>query len=1247
MIATMDELIDYYEALEEQESNNRDRRGQNNPQNANRRNNNFQRGNRNNSSSQNRDNRQQNRPSNQSSSSNQRTNTGSMWCDYHKTDTHDNRNCRAQQATRTGARNYGSSTDRRENRENQPRHPYNTRSQAKNASNNRFNQREETHQHTESSDTKVKPDVKDNKPRDDDSSSSENESIYANFETTKTLDNNQPDKPQEVDYVPELVIGLLTRVSQRKYKFLRALVDSGASRSILHATSLPKNMHSLIKDDAEGTITWETKGGLYETKHTADLWFQLTEFAPNQHFKHTFKIDTTTSNTNYDIILGRDLFQTLKLDLIWSEDIPCIEFQDQRINMKPRGFWTRNNLREMFYTTTLERAEKEFERRHRFTPAIYEKANLRNCLPPHLSAPEKQALFQLLNKYSSLFQGKLGLFPGAPVTIKLKPNAKPFHGRAFPVPKIHEQLLKDEVNRVVGLGVLKKVNNSEWASPSFGIPKKNGEIRFVSDFRRLNQQIVRHPFPLPSIPETIRNIDGFTYCSTIDVSMGFWCILLDKRSQRLCTIILPWGKYSYVRLPMGLSVSPDIYQEKMASLFEDMAEVKVYIDDILIITKGSFHDHLSRLEEVFRRLLRARLQLNVMKCSFCALETEYLGFVLTPKGIKPMTKRVQAILQISSPKTIKQVRSFIGMINHYKHMIPQRAHLITPLANLTKKGVSFKWTTECETNFQAIKQLLAKRIALSYPDFHKSFDIYTDASKYQLGAVITQDKKPIAFYSRKLTDAQTRYTVGELELLSIVETLREFRTILLGHRINIFTDHKNLTFEKSTTDRVRRWKLIIEEYGPNLIYVKGHKNIIADALSRLPICEVPMDESYFFQECFADDDEFPLSFDVISEEQNNDELLQAKVQQNPDRYVRRTINDHQLIFCDDKIVIPEDLQPRILEWYHKNLMHPGVTRMQQTVLQHFIWDNLRRHIEDFVRSCKTCQHYKKQTKKYGKLPVKTQDETILPWTTVAVDTIGPWTIPQQNRSKKDKITLIALTIIDVQTCFMEIVALSDGESATVAAAFDQYWLCRYPRPLKCIIDNGTEFTGIEFQELLQSYGISPIRTTVRNPQANAVLERTHHVIANMLRTSILMRYQLDTIQDRQALLAPVQWAMNSTYHTTLQATPGQLAFQRDMIMPTTFLANWAHIQARRQHQTYIDHIRENAVRISHDYKENDQVLIRRDVNYPYLGKLAKPTEGPFRIIDISLLPINGTVVIARGPNHTERINIRRLVPYIA
>jgi hypothetical protein len=204
-----------------------------------------------------------------------------------------------------------------------------------------------------------------------------------------------------------------------------------------------------------------------------------------------------------------------------------------------------------------------------------------------------------------------------------------------------------------------------------------------------------------------------------------------------------------------------------------------------------------------------------------------------------------------------------------------------------------------------------------------------------------------------------------------------------------------------------------------------------------------MDETYFFEECFANEDEFPLSYDVISEEQSKDERLQAKVQQN-NNYVRRTINNYPLIYHEDRIVVPVSLQPRLLKWYHQNLMHPGITRMQQTILQHFTWASLRKDVENLVRTCKTCQHYKRQSKKYGKLPAKEQEENILPWSTIAVDTIGPWTIPQPSRSKKDKIQLIALTIIDVQTCFMEIIALPDAESATVAAAFDQHWLCRCP-----------------------------------------------------------------------------------------------------------------------------------------------------------------------------------------------------------
>jgi hypothetical protein len=147
----------------------------------------------------------------------------------------------------------------------------------------------------------------------------------------------------------------------------------------------------------------------------------------------------------------------------------------------------------------------------------------------------------------------------------------------------------------------------------------------------------------------------------------------------------------------------------------------------------------------------------------------------------------------------------VGMLNHYKAMIPCCSHLLTPLTALTKKNVKFEWTQQHQQAFNSLKHFLAHKVVLAYPDFSVPFEIYTDASKYQIGSIITQKDKPLAFYSRKLTDPQTRYTVTELKLLAIVEKLCEYKCILLGHLIPIYTDHKNLTFSNFTTDCVTRW----------------------------------------------------------------------------------------------------------------------------------------------------------------------------------------------------------------------------------------------------------------------------------------------------------------------------------------------------------------------------------------------------------------------------------------------------------
>ena len=214
--------------------------------------------------------------------------------------------------------------------------------------------------------------------------------------------------------------------------------------------------------------------------------------------------------------------------------------------------------------------------------------------------------------------------------------------------------------------------------------------------------------------------------------------------------------------------------------------------------------------------------------------------------------------------------------------------MLAPLAHLTSKDAKWQWTDVEQKAFNQMKRIISREVLLAYPDFNKPFDIHTDASHTQLGAVISQDGKPIAFYSRKLNPAQTRYTTTERELLSIVETLKEFRNILIGQRIRVYTDHKNLTYKQFNTERVMRWHLIIEEYAPELIYIQGEHNIVADALSRLDIMPITshteqLHDMHYLSEQFGLEkdnihkDTFPVHYKLLAKEQLKDKALLKQV----------------------------------------------------------------------------------------------------------------------------------------------------------------------------------------------------------------------------------------------------------------------------------------------------------------------------------------------------------------------------------
>jgi hypothetical protein len=234
--------------------------------------------------------------------------------------------------------------------------------------------------------------------------------------------------------------------------------------------------------------------------------------------------------------------------------------------------------------------------------AKYDKAELpsivkNNCA--HLSTSHCNSLLALLLKFEELFDGTLGDWKLPPVSFELKEGAKPYHGRPYPIPKIHKATLIKEIDCLISIGVLKWQPPSKWALPSFVIPKKDYTVCTISDFRELNKRIVRKPYPIPKISTTFQELEGFTYATTLDLNMGYYTIRLDPTAAEMFTIISPWGKYLYQRLPMRFAGSADIFQAEMGNLIATQEYVRAYIDNLLVITKGSLDDHLDKLKQVF------------------------------------------------------------------------------------------------------------------------------------------------------------------------------------------------------------------------------------------------------------------------------------------------------------------------------------------------------------------------------------------------------------------------------------------------------------------------------------------------------------------------------------------------------------------------------------------------------------------------------------------------------------------------
>ena len=682
--------------------------------------------------------------------------------------------------------------------------------------------------------------------------------------------------------------------------------------------------------------------------------------------------------------------------------------------------------------------------------------------------------------------------------------------RPYAVPRNNLETFKKELQHLVRIGVLEAVGATAWSSPTFIIAKKDKRVRWVSDFRELNKVIKRKIYPLPRIQDILQKRPGYEFFTKLDISMMYYTLELDDESKDLCTIGTPFGHFRYTRAVMGCKCSSDWAQETLEGILSDVEEADVYVDDIGCFD-SSWEAHLRTLDRVLTRLQDNGFSINPLKCEWAVKETDWLGYWLTPAGLKPWRKKVDAVLNLDRPRSMKDVRSFIGAVTYYRDMYPRRSHVLAPLTELTSKK-SFEWQSDHQSAFDQMKALLTSDTFMRYPDHNEAFHVYTDASDKQLGAVIMQNGKPVAFYSRKLNAAQCNYTTMEKELLSVVETLKEFRTMLYGCKeLHVHTDHHNLTYNTLNSQRVMRWRLFLEDYSPTWHYIKGDNNKIADAFSRLPILErqspsvvqarspaehrslsselEDSSESTDSEDCFAhafsvatDDDllldcllnhpdvdegnPFVLDYESIAAQQQNDQRLQQLLVDDPVHYSNKLMSPGVSVICYTeankpwKICLPDTMLDETIHWYHLSLNHVGMNKTFDSMSMHLHHPDLKDRCIALIGSCDPCQRYKLPGKGYGELPPR--DAEIAPWREVAVDLIGPWRINVNGQ----EVVFRALTIIDTVTNYCEIIRINNKTAAHVGLQFENAWLSRYPRPLKCIFDQGKEFTGEGFQRVL-------------------------------------------------------------------------------------------------------------------------------------------------------------------------------------